>query len=111
MNVILFFLKIFYFPFLVKYSAKVDQQVIIEDTTTTFTLGEVEDPKIVLGLETAIKKMKSQERSRIVLSPAFAFGKDGNQELNVPPNVSVTYEVELISFEKVTKFWIYSVLT
>ncbi|XP_059154414.1 peptidyl-prolyl cis-trans isomerase FKBP4-like isoform X2 [Physella acuta] len=89
----------------IKYSAKIDQQVIIEDTTTTFTLGEVEDPKIVIGLETAIKKMKSQERSRIVLSPFYAFGKDGNQELNVPPNATVTYEVELISFEKAKKVY------
>ncbi|KAI8784091.1 peptidyl-prolyl cis-trans isomerase FKBP4 isoform X1 [Biomphalaria glabrata] len=87
----------------INYSVQLDQQVLVEPTTSTFTLGESEDPIITTGLEAAIKKMKEKEKSKFIVSPAYAYGKDGNKELGVPPNATLTYNVELVSFEKAKK--------
>lgn len=89
----------------INYKIKYGQQVIADEAPATFTLGEVEDPKITVGLETAIKKMKEKETSRFTVSPAYAYGKNGNKELNIPADATLTYEVELVSFEKAKKVY------
>ncbi|RUS74387.1 hypothetical protein EGW08_017842 [Elysia chlorotica] len=87
----------------IKYSARHDGAVIFEETTTSFVLGEVEDPKITSGLEMAVRKMKEKEHSKFTMKPAYAFGKEGNESLGVPPNATLVFEVELQSFEKAKK--------
>ncbi|KAH9519285.1 Peptidyl-prolyl cis-trans isomerase fkbp4 [Bulinus truncatus] len=87
----------------INFSVHYDNRIIIDNTSFTFALGEVEDPTITTGLELAIKKMKEKEKSRFVISPAYAYGRDGSKELGVPPDATLTYNVELVSFEKAKK--------
>lgn len=90
----------FFFP--VKYSIHYDGSVVMEEKEATFTLGESDDPYITNGLEMAIKKMKQNERSKLHMQPSYAFGQEGNKELGVPSNACVTFETELVSFDKVS---------
>lgn len=55
------------------------------------------------GLDQAVKSMKKGEIALLIIQPEYAFGPSGSsQELaNVPPNSTVYYEVELLSFIKV----------
>ena len=55
---------------------------------------------IVPGLEVAIGHMRKKEVARVLLKPEYAFGKEGNEELGVPPNASVEYTVTVKTFEK-----------
>ncbi|BFZ05343.1 hypothetical protein BsWGS_08383 [Bradybaena similaris] len=89
----------------VNFSVRHEQQVLHESKAVQFVLGEVEDPYIVKGLEIALKKMKIKEHSRFTILPAYAFGSDGNKELGIPPNAVLTYDVELVSFEKTKKVY------
>jgi len=84
----------------IKYSAKHDGKVVIEETEAKFTLGEVDDPKITQAVEAAIKKMKLQERSRFTCSSAYCYGSEGNKDLNIPGGASLVYDIQLSSFEK-----------
>lgn len=58
------------------------------------------------GLDRAVKNMKKGEIAWVTLQPEYAFGPSGSpQELAaVPPNSTVYYEVELLSFVKVGKY-------
>ncbi|GFN76316.1 peptidylprolyl isomerase [Plakobranchus ocellatus] len=84
----------------IKYSAQHNGAVVFEETTSSFVLGEVEDPKICSGLEMAVRKMKDKEHSRFTVAPAYAFGKEGNSSLGVPSDATLVFDVELQSFEK-----------
>lgn len=55
------------------------------------------------GLDRAVLTMKKGEVALLTLAPEYAFGSsESPQELAVvPPNSTVYYEVELVSFEKV----------
>ncbi|GFR73423.1 peptidylprolyl isomerase [Elysia marginata] len=87
----------------IKYSASYNGTVVFAETTASFTLGEVEDPKICSGLEMAVKKMKEKERSKFTMAPAYAFGKEGSETLGIPPDAILVFDVELQSFEKAKK--------
>ena len=56
---------------------------------------------VIEGIEKALEKMKVEEESEVIIKPQYAFGKDGNPSLNVPPSTEVTYIVKFISFAKV----------
>jgi len=81
-------------------SGKLDGKVVIEESSITFNIGESEDPKITNGVEAAVKKMTSNEKSRFTMSPKYCYGVEGNKDLGIPPNSSLVYEIELASFEK-----------
>lgn len=60
------------------------------------------------GLDRAVMKMKKGEVALVTIEPEYAFGSnESQQELAVvPPNSTITYEVELVSFDKVSEvFW------
>lgn len=56
------------------------------------------------GLDRAVMKMKKGEVALVTVEPEYAFGSDeSKQELAVvPPNSTVYYEVDLVSFDKVS---------
>ena len=60
----------------------------------TFVMGEGRDHNLPPGLETALEKMKRNERAHITLSPKYTFGKEGCPQLGVGPNEPshLTYE-------------------
>ena len=56
------------------------------------------------GLDKALLKMKKGEVALVTIDPVYAFGStESKQELAVvPPNSTVYYEVDLVSFDKVS---------
>ncbi|GFT12951.1 peptidyl-prolyl cis-trans isomerase FKBP4 [Nephila pilipes] len=76
-----------------------------DERDVRFELGDGCDIGIVDGLEIALKNFKKGERSKIILSPKYAFGTEGSDEFNVPSNVTVEYDVTLKSFEKEKEKW------
>jgi FK506-binding protein 4/5 len=64
------------------------------------------------GFEAAVAAMKKGERALATLAPAFAFGAVGAPAGSpwaptaaVPPNAAVTYELELLDFQKAKDTW------
>lgn len=59
--------------------------------------------QVIDGLDKAVATMKKGEVALVTISPEYAFhSSESQQELaKVPPNSTVFYEVELVSFDKV----------
>jgi len=74
---------------------------VFEDRRVNFTLGEGSEENVIEGIEIALAHFFKGEKSRLKIKPAYAFKSEGNTQLNIPPNATVDYEVELINFEKV----------
>lgn len=74
---------------------------------TKLTLTYVYDlypEQVIDGLDRAVKNMKKGEIALVTIQPEYAFGQSEIQEelAIVPSNSTVYYEVELLSFEKVS---------
>ncbi|EFX66021.1 hypothetical protein DAPPUDRAFT_204206 [Daphnia pulex] len=78
---------------------------VFDQRELSFNLGEGLEHNIPDGVEHALLKFKKQERSLLKLTPAYGFGTAGNEQLGVPPNANLEYEVELKSFEKAKESW------
>lgn len=68
---------------------------------------KIDEEQVIDGLDQAVKNMKKGEIALLIIQPEYAFGPSGSsQELaNVPPNSTVYYEVELLSFVKEKESW------
>ncbi|CAH2044761.1 unnamed protein product [Thlaspi arvense] len=89
----------------------------LEDGTVFLKKGHEEDDEpfefktdeeqVTEGLERGVMGMKKGEVALITISPEYAFGSsETKQELAViPPNSTVYYEVELVSFIKEKESW------
>ena len=60
--------------------------------------------QVIDGLDKAVMTMKKGEVALLTIAPEYAFGSsESQQELAVvPPNSTVSYEVEMVSFDKVS---------
>lgn len=60
--------------------------------------------QVINGLDQAVKNMKKGEVAVVTIHPEYAFGSTDSQEdlAIVPANSTVYYEVELLSFVKVS---------
>jgi len=76
-----------------------------DERTVTFVLGEGGEHNIPYGIEKALFKFSQGEKSRLTLGPKYAFGSKGSTEFNIPPDATVQYIVELISFERTREAW------
>lgn len=65
-------------------------------------IGDVKNTK---ALEKSLKSMAKGERAIFSVKSDYAYGAAGNPELNIPPNTDLTFEIELVSFEKVKEDW------
>lgn len=63
--------------------------------------------QVIDGLDRAVMSMKKGEVALLTIAPEYAFGSsESQQELAVvPPNSTVYYEVELVSFVKEKESW------
>ena len=61
--------------------------------------------EVIDGLDRAVLNMKKGEVALVTIPPEYAFGStESKQDLAVvPPNSTVVYEVELVSFVKVRR--------
>ncbi|OIW19154.1 hypothetical protein TanjilG_21010 [Lupinus angustifolius] len=68
---------------------------------------KIDEEQVIDGLDRAVKNMKKGEIALVIIQPEYAFGPSGSpQELaTVPPNATVYYEVELLSFVKEKESW------
>ena len=78
---------------------EIDYYTLVHLLIKLFILGI--DYNIPLGVEFGIKKMKKEEICKLCVPPNYAFGDTGNVELGIPPNASLVYEIELLSFSNV----------
>ncbi|XP_004290160.1 PREDICTED: peptidyl-prolyl cis-trans isomerase FKBP62 [Fragaria vesca subsp. vesca] len=77
--------------------------------------GEGEEPfefktdeeQVIEGLDKAVVTMKKGEIALVIIAPEYAFGvSESKQELAVvPPNSTLYYEIELVSFVKDKESW------
>ncbi|KAB2602194.1 peptidyl-prolyl cis-trans isomerase FKBP62-like [Pyrus ussuriensis x Pyrus communis] len=68
---------------------------------------KTDEEQVIDGLDRAVRTMKKGEVALLTIAPEYAFGSlESQQELAVvPPNSTVNYEVELVSFEKDKESW------
>ncbi|XP_061360403.1 peptidyl-prolyl cis-trans isomerase FKBP62-like [Gastrolobium bilobum] len=68
---------------------------------------KTDEEQVIDGLDRAVLNMKKGEVALLTIAPEYAFGlSESQQELAmVPPNSTVYYEVELVSFEKEKESW------
>ncbi|KAL5134074.1 Peptidyl-prolyl cis-trans isomerase FKBP62 [Glycine soja] len=68
---------------------------------------KTDEEQVIDGLDRAVLTMKKGEIALLIIAPEYAFGSSESQlELAVvPPNSTVYYEVELVSFEKEKESW------
>ncbi|CAL5424860.1 unnamed protein product [Camellia sinensis] len=68
---------------------------------------KTDEEQVIVGLDRAVMKMKKGELALLSIAPEYAFGtSESKQELAVvPPNSTVYYEVELVSFVKEKESW------
>ncbi|KAG5567203.1 hypothetical protein RHGRI_002682 [Rhododendron griersonianum] len=66
-----------------------------------------EGKQVIEGLDKAVMKMKKGEVALLIIAPEYGFGSsESKQELAVvPPNSTLYYEVELVSFDKEKESW------
>ncbi|GJZ53776.1 peptidyl-prolyl cis-trans isomerase FKBP62-like protein, partial [Tanacetum coccineum] len=68
---------------------------------------KTDEEQAIDGLDRAVLTMKKGEVAILSVAPEYAFGStESKQELVVvPPNCTVTYEIELVSFVKAKESW------
>ncbi|XWS47180.1 hypothetical protein CRYUN_Cryun14cG0131200 [Craigia yunnanensis] len=68
---------------------------------------KADEEQVIDGLDRAVMAMKKGEVAQLTIAPEYAFGSsESQQELAlVPPNSTVYYEVELVSFVKEKESW------
>lgn len=68
-------------------------------------MGEGCEFGVIEGVEIALSQFKKEEKSSLEIKPKYAFKEEGHKEFGIPPNATVTYIVELKSFEKSKMTW------
>ncbi|PWA86247.1 rotamase FKBP 1 [Artemisia annua] len=76
------------------------------DETEPFEF-KTDEEQVIDGIDRAVLTMKKGEVAILTVAPEYAFGStESKQELAVvPPNSTVTYEIELVSFVKDKESW------
>lgn len=88
----------------------------LQDGTLFFKKGQddselfefkTDEEQVIDGLDRAVSTMKKGELALLTIAPEYAFGSsESQQELAVvPPNSTVCYEIELVSFDKEKESW------
>uniref|UniRef100_A0ACD5Z275 Uncharacterized protein n=1 Tax=Avena sativa TaxID=4498 RepID=A0ACD5Z275_AVESA len=68
---------------------------------------KTDEDQVIEGLDKAVLSMKKGEVAFLTIAPEHAYGSDETQQdlAVVPPNTTVYYDVELVSFEKEKESW------
>lgn len=68
---------------------------------------KTDDEQVIDGLDRAVMTMKKGEVAQLTIAPEYAFGSSESHQpiAVVPPNSTVSYEVELVSFDKEKESW------
>ncbi|KAK4747182.1 hypothetical protein SAY87_026219 [Trapa incisa] len=68
---------------------------------------KTDEEQVIDGLDKSVMKMKKGEVALLTISPEYAFGSSGSKHdlALIPPNSTVYYEVEMVSFDKEKESW------
>jgi len=55
--------------------------------------------KVIRGWDEGLLTMSTGEKARLVIEPEWAYGKKGVPDAKIPPNATLTFEVELLSID------------
>ncbi|WOG85976.1 hypothetical protein DCAR_0105169 [Daucus carota subsp. sativus] len=68
---------------------------------------QTDEEKVIEGLDKAVMAMKKGEVALLTIAPECAFGSSGSQQelAMIPPNSTLYYEIELVSFVKEKESW------
>lgn len=68
---------------------------------------KLDEEQVIDGLDRAVKTMKKGEISVVIIQPEYGFGSSESQQqlAVVPPNATLIYEVEMVSFIKEKESW------
>lgn len=94
----------------IRYTAKLQDGTIFEKKGYE---GEepfqfvVDEEQVIAGLDKAVETMKTGEIALITIGPEYGFGNIETQRdlAVIPPNSTLIYEVEMISFTKEKESW------
>lgn len=84
----------------VHYVGKYDGRVF-EDREVSFILGEGSEVGVVDGIELGLRRMTKGETARFRVHSLLAYGKEGNEIFEIPPDADLDYEIDLKNFVKV----------
>jgi len=85
-----------------KYTLKVGGHLKQEKYDAKYVIGAEE---LLPGLEKIVESMKKGEICKAKIKPQYAYGEQGNDELNILPNATLEYEIELLDFTKEKQAW------
>lgn len=83
---------------LVTYEGKLESGEVFDASQGypfKFTLGKGE---VIQGWDRAFATMKKGEKAILTIKAKYAYGKEGSPP-EIPPNATLIFEVELVSFE------------
>ncbi|KAK4492181.1 hypothetical protein RD792_002979 [Penstemon davidsonii] len=68
---------------------------------------KTDEEQVIEGLDRAVLTMKKGEVALLIIASEYAFGSSETQQelATIPPNSTVYYDVELISFDKEKESW------
>lgn len=94
----------------VRYTAKLaDGTVFEKEGLEDGSLFEfvTDEEQVILGLDKAVTSMNKGEVALVTIPPEYGFGDVETKRALavVPPNSTLTYEVELVEFEKEKETW------
>jgi len=75
---------------------------VYEDTDKQIEIGSVGSNE---GLDMALEEMKKEEKALFFVKSKYAYGQNGNPQLQIPPNTDLTYEITMNDFTKVKEKW------
>ena len=81
----------------IHYVGKLDDGTVFDSSREEgkpldFVVGKEQ----IKGFSEAVKTMIGREVANFIFAPEYGYGAEGNEELKVPPNATLHYEIELL---------------
>eukprot|EP00850_Spirogloea_muscicola_P008586 SM000046S16367 [mRNA] locus=s46:281774:287440:+ [translate_table: standard] len=93
----------------VRYTARLEDGTVVEKLGFDENEYEfvVDEEQVIPGLDKAVMQMKKGEVALVTIAPEYAYGSPGLQKegMTVPPNATLHYEIEMVSFIKDKETW------
>jgi len=90
----------------VKYTGSANGKVFTtHDADKELELNIDTDLKMPDGLSKALQSMNKGEKSTFKVRSEYAYGTQGNKELNIAADTDVVYTIDMISFENEKQSW------
>ncbi|XP_045479905.1 peptidyl-prolyl cis-trans isomerase FKBP4-like [Harmonia axyridis] len=85
---------------------KFQDKVFDQRSNVSYCIGEGMEYDIIKGIDLALLKFKKGETSKLFIKPQYAFGKEGSEKHQIPPDSEIQYEITLLRFNRVKDIWL-----